>query len=149
MSVVQVCPYSRDGENCKYEIYYGHPIFDKCPICPWYKKALFTGDLDLEDVQKDSLKPFRESESSDNLDYKHIKLDTLEDNKLSLSEIQEYAHKLFKSFDNLSFKSNFNYALQAFYLEEGLYVVRSKSLNSYQYTLVEADSEEQAIRKCF
>lgn len=150
MSIVQVCPYSRDRENCKYEaVYYGQPRLDKCPTCSVYKKKLFTGNLDLEDVQKDSLKPFRESESSENLDYKHIKLDTMEDNKLSLSEIQEYAHKLFKAFDNLDFKSNFNYALQAFYLEEKLYVVRSKSLNSYQYTLVEADSEEQAIRKCF
>ena len=69
--------------------------------------------------------------------------------KLSLSDIHEYAHKLFKSFNNLNFKSNYNYALQAFYLEEKLYVVRSKILDDYQYTLVEADSEEQAIKKCF
>jgi hypothetical protein len=68
--------------------------------------------------------------------------------KLSLSDIHEYAHKLFKSFNNLNFKSNYNYALQAFYLEEKLYVVGSKILNDYQYTLVEADSEEQAIKKC-
>lgn len=146
MSIVQSCPYSRDRELCKYEIYYGQPRLDKCHTCSIY---LFTGNLDLKDVQKDSLKPFRESESSENLDYKHIKLDTLEDSKLSLSEIQEYAHKLFKSFDNLSFKSNYNYALQAFYLEDGLYVVRSKTLDKYQYTLVEASSEEEAIRKCF
>lgn len=38
--------------------------------------------------------------------------------KLSLSDIHEYAHKLFKSFNNLNFKSNYNYALQAFYLEK-------------------------------
>lgn len=69
--------------------------------------------------------------------------------KLNLSDIHKYAHKLFKAFDNLNFKSNYNYALQAFYLEEKLYVVRSKVLNDYQYTLVKADSEEQAIRKCF
>lgn len=69
--------------------------------------------------------------------------------ELSLSDIHEYAHKLFKSFNNLNFKSNYNDALQAFYLEEKLYVVRSKIFNDYQYTLVEADSEEQAIRKCF
>ena len=66
--------------------------------------------------------------------------------KLSLNDIHEYAHKLFKSFNNLNFKSNYNYALQAFYLEKKLYVVRS---NDYQYTLVETDSEEQAIKKCF
>lgn len=69
--------------------------------------------------------------------------------ELNLSDIHEYAHKLFKSFNNLNFKSNYNDALQAFYLEEKLYVVRSQILNDYQYTLVEADSEEQAIRKCF
>lgn len=70
-------------------------------------------------------------------------------NGLCLNDIQEYAHKLFKSFDDICFDSNYNYALQAFYLEDGLYVVRSKTLNKYQYTLVEADSEEQAIRNCF
>lgn len=149
MSIVQSCPYSRDRELCKYEIYYGQPRLDKCPTCSLYNRVPFMCNINLEEVQKDSLKPFRESESSENLDYKHIKLDTLEDSKLSLSEIQEYAHKLFKSFDNLSFKSNYNYALQAFYLEDGLYVVRSKTLDKYQYTLVEASSEEEAIRKCF
>ena len=71
------------------------------------------------------------------------------ESELSLSEIQEYSHKLFKSFDSLDFKSNYNYALQAVHLGEKLYVVRSKILDKYQYTLVEAGSEEQAIRKCF
>lgn len=71
------------------------------------------------------------------------------ESELSLNEIQEYSHKLFKSFDNLDFKSNYNYVLQAVYLGEKLYVVRCNALDKYQYTLVEADSEIQAIRKCF
>ena len=71
------------------------------------------------------------------------------ESELSLSEIQEYSHKLFKSFDSLDFKSNYNYALQAVHLGEKLYVVRCNALDKYQYTLVEADSEIQAIRKCF
>ena len=71
------------------------------------------------------------------------------ESELSLSEIQKYSHKLFKSFDNLDFKSNYNYTLQAVYLGEKLYVVRCNALDKYQYTLVEADSEIQAIRKCF
>ena len=75
--------------------------------------------------------------------------DKIESSEFSLSEIQEYSHKLFKSFDSLDFKSNYNYALQAVYLGEKLYVVRCNALDKYQYTLVEADSEIQAIRKCF
>ena len=68
--------------------------------------------------------------------------------KLSISEMHEYAHKLFDCFNELDFKTTFNKAIQAFYLERGLYVVRSHSMGKYQYTLVEASSEEMAIRKC-
>lgn len=67
---------------------------------------------------------------------------------LGISDIHEYSHKLFNAFEELEFKTTFNKALQAFYLERGLYVVRSESLGKYQYTLVEAGSEEMAIRKC-
>lgn len=86
-----------------------------------------------------------------NVNIQDVSLDTdkIESSELSLSEIQEYSHKLFKSFDSLDFKSNYNYALQAIYLGEKLYVVRCNALDKYQYTLVEADSELQAIRKCF
>ena len=68
--------------------------------------------------------------------------------KLSISEMHEYAHKLFDCFNELDFRTTYNKALQAFYLEEGLYVVRSESMGKYQYTLVIASSEEMAIRKC-
>ena len=68
--------------------------------------------------------------------------------ELSIGEMHEYAHKLFDCFNELDFRVTFNKALQAFYLEEGLYVVRSHSMGKYQYTLVEASSEEMAIRKC-
>ena len=27
MSIVKLCPYDINGEHCKYEIYYGEPIF--------------------------------------------------------------------------------------------------------------------------
>ena len=40
------------------------------------------------------------------------------ESELSLSEIQKCSHKLFKSFDSLDFKSNYNYTLQAVYLGE-------------------------------
>ena len=112
MSIAHYCPYSKLRENCKYEIYEGHPKYDKCPTCKYRTKV--SGESEF-----------------------------------SLSEIQEYSHKLFKSFDSLDFKSNYNYALQAVHLGEKLYVIRYKALDKYQYTLVEADSELQAIRKCF
>ena len=63
-----------------------------------------------------------------------------------ISDIHKYARKLFESFKSLDFRTTCNKALQAFYLEDRLYVVRSECCGKYQYTLVEADSEEQAIR---
>lgn len=33
MSIVKPCPYDINGEHCKYEIYYGEPIFSKCKNC--------------------------------------------------------------------------------------------------------------------
>ncbi len=67
---------------------------------------------------------------------------------LGISDIHKYSHKLFDAFEKLEFRTTFNKAIQAFYLERGLYVVRSDSMGKYQYTLVEARSEEMAIRKC-
>lgn len=67
---------------------------------------------------------------------------------LGISDIHEHSHKLFDAFGKLEFRTTFNKAIQAFYLERGLYVVRSYSMGKYQYTLVEASSEEWAIRKC-
>ena len=67
---------------------------------------------------------------------------------LGSSDIHKYSHKLFDAFEKLEFRTTFNKAIQAFYLEEGLYVVRSESMGKYQYTLVKASSEEMAIRKC-
>ena len=32
MSIVRLCPYAKD-EHCKYEIYYGEPLFSKCKNC--------------------------------------------------------------------------------------------------------------------
>ena len=32
MSVVNLCPYTND-EHCKYEIYYGEPMYSKCKNC--------------------------------------------------------------------------------------------------------------------
>ena len=55
---------------------------------------------------------------------------------------------LFNSFKELDFKTASNKALQAIHLVEKLYVVRSESCGKYQYTLLEADSEEEAIRRC-
>lgn len=70
------------------------------------------------------------------------------DKILGISDIHKYSHKLFDVFEKLEFRTTFNKAIQAFYLERGLYVVRSHSMGKYQYTLVEASSEEMAIRKC-
>lgn len=66
---------------------------------------------------------------------------------LGISDVHN-SHKLFEAFEKLEFKTTYNKAIQAFYLERGLYVVRSESLDKYQYTLVKASSEEMAIRKC-
>lgn len=70
------------------------------------------------------------------------------DEALGISDIHKYSHKLFDAFGKLEFRTTFNKAIQAFYLERNLYVVRSYSMGKYMYTLVEADSEEWAIRKC-
>ena len=78
----------------------------------------------------------------------HKEMKAYPDETLGISDIHKYSHKLFDAFENLEFRVTFNKALQAFYLEEGLYVVRSHSMGKYQYTLVEASSEEMAIRKC-
>ena len=67
---------------------------------------------------------------------------------LGINDILKYYHKLFDTFEKLEFRTTFNKAVQAFYLERGLYVVRSKCMGKYQYTLVEASSEEMAIGKC-
>lgn len=67
---------------------------------------------------------------------------------LGINDIIKYSHKLFDTFEKLEFRPTFNKAVQAFYLEIGLYVVRSKCMGKYQYTLVEASSEEMAIGKC-
>lgn len=32
MSIVRLCPYAKD-EHCKYERYYGEPLFSKCKNC--------------------------------------------------------------------------------------------------------------------
>ena len=70
------------------------------------------------------------------------------DETLGISDIHKYSHKLFEAFEKLEFRTTINKALQVFYLEKGLYVVRYHCLGKYQYTLVEASSEEMAIRKC-
>ena len=70
------------------------------------------------------------------------------DETLEISDIHKYSHKLFDAFEKLEFRTTFNKFVQAFYLERGLYVVRSYSMGKYKYTLVEASSEEWAIRKC-
>ena len=70
------------------------------------------------------------------------------DETLGISDIHKYSHKLFDAFEKLEFRTTFNKAIQAFYLEESLYVVRSEAYAEYQYTLVKASSEEMAIRKC-
>ena len=79
----------------------------------------------------------------------HKEMKTYSDETLGISDIHKYSHKLFEAFEKLEFRTTFNKAIQAFYLERGLYVVRSHSMGKYQYTLVEASSEEMAIRKCF
>ena len=70
------------------------------------------------------------------------------DETLEISDIHKYSHKLFDAFEKLEFRTTFNKFVQTFYLERGLYVVRSYSMGKYKYTLVEASSEEWAIRKC-
>ncbi len=95
----------------------------------------------LEDAQAGN-SPF----DADEVFNKEMKAYT--DEALGISDIHKYSHKLFDAFEKLDFKTTFNKAIQAFYLEEGLYVVRSESMGKYQYTLVEASSEEMAIRKC-
>lgn len=70
------------------------------------------------------------------------------DETLGINDIHKYSHKLFDAFEKLDFRTTFNKAIQAFYLEDSLYVVRSELMGKYQYTLVKASSEEMAIRKC-
>lgn len=79
----------------------------------------------------------------------HKEMKAYTDETLGISDIHKYSHRLFDAFEKLEFRTTFNKALQAFYLERGLYVVRSHSMGKYQYTLVKASSEEMAIRKCF
>lgn len=67
---------------------------------------------------------------------------------MGISAIFSDAHSLFDTFNSWEFRTTFNKALQAIYLEDRLYVVRSHVNGKYQYTLVEASSEEMAIRKC-
>jgi DNA-binding phage protein len=38
MSIGKCCPYSDEKENCKFEIYYGQPRFEKCPTCERFLK---------------------------------------------------------------------------------------------------------------
>lgn len=78
----------------------------------------------------------------------HKEMKAYPDETLGISDIHKYSHKLFEAFEKLEFRTTFNKAIQAFYLERGLYVVRSHSMGKYQYTLVEASSEEMAIIKC-
>ena len=49
MSIVQLCPYAKD-EHCKYERYYGEPLFSKCKNCEIKKKVVFTDRKDFEKV---------------------------------------------------------------------------------------------------
>ena len=67
---------------------------------------------------------------------------------LGINDMIKNSHILLDSFEKLEFRTTFNKSVQAFYLERGLYVVRSKCMGKYQYTLVEASSEEMAIGKC-
>lgn len=46
---------------------------------------------------------------------------------LGISDIHKYSHSLFDAFNKLEFRTTFSKSLQAFYLERGLYVVRSRS----------------------
>lgn len=82
------------------------------------------------------------------LQNKGVKMTDADEN-LGISNIHKYSHKLFDAFEKLEFRTTFNKARQTFYLEEDLYVVRSKSMGKYQYTLVEASSEEMAIEKMY
>lgn len=77
----------------------------------------------------------------------HKEMKAYSSESLGFSDIHKYAHKLFESFKTLDFRTTCNKALQAFYLEERLYVVRSECCGKYQYTLVDAKSEEEAIRR--
>lgn len=45
MSIAKCCPYSDEKENCKFEIYSGHPRFDKCSTCERFLKQKFP-DID-------------------------------------------------------------------------------------------------------
>ena len=82
------------------------------------------------------------------LEKENAELKAYADETLGISDIHKYSRKLFDAFEKLEFRTTFNKAIQAFYLERGLYVVRYDSMGKYQYTLVEASSEEMAIRKC-
>ena len=33
MSIIRSCPYDENGELCKYEKYYGEPVYLKCKEC--------------------------------------------------------------------------------------------------------------------
>lgn len=51
MSLVRCCPYREEKENCKYEVYYGQPRFDKCPTCKRMKEG--TNKMtEVENVQE-------------------------------------------------------------------------------------------------
>lgn len=51
MSIGKCCPYSDEKEECKYEKYWFHPRFDKCPTCERKKKADEKPDLKQENEQ--------------------------------------------------------------------------------------------------
>lgn len=51
MSIGKCCPYSDEKEECKYEKYWFHPRFDKCPTCDRAKTAVEKPDLKQENEQ--------------------------------------------------------------------------------------------------
>jgi len=126
--------------RCEYN---GGGIYWFCPRCHSTTESTSESVIDVikEDIEAGN-SPF----DADEVFHKEMKAYT--DETLGISDIHKYSHRLFDAFEKLEFRTTFNKALQAFYLEEGLYVVRSEANDVYQYTLVKACSEEMAIRKC-
>lgn len=68
MSIVRTCPYDENGELCKYEKYYGEPVYLKCKDCDKNKsicktnKTILKGDKEMAQV----ILTFETQEQADN-----------------------------------------------------------------------------------
>lgn len=63
MSIVNLCPYDND-EHCKYEIYYGEPMYSKCKNCDKNKNVSTKKTMKFEEMLYQKYKAEKEFKQS-------------------------------------------------------------------------------------